>query len=40
MEHLLRLAGLGPWNVFGEYDLGELTADSERMIFVAGRGER
>ncbi len=40
MEYLLHLAGLQVLDVFGDYDLGELTHDSERMIFIAGRGTR
>ncbi len=39
MEYLLHLAGLRLLDVFGDYDLGELTHESERMIFVAG-GDR
>jgi SAM-dependent methyltransferase len=37
MEHLLTLAGLALADVYGDYDLGPLTADSERMIVVARR---
>ncbi len=35
MEYLLRLAGLAPLEVYGDYDLGPLTSESERMIFIA-----
>jgi SAM-dependent methyltransferase len=34
-EHLLTLAGLACTDVYGDYELGPLTADSERMIVVA-----
>ncbi|MCA9825621.1 MAG: class I SAM-dependent methyltransferase [Dehalococcoidia bacterium] len=40
MEYLLHLAGLRLLDVFGDYELGELTHESERMIFVAVRAER
>lgn len=39
MGCLLRLAGLVPLDAFGDYDLGPLTNDSERMIFTARRSE-
>lgn len=35
MEYLLRFAGLALSDVYGDYDLGPLTNDSERMIFIA-----
>lgn len=35
MEYLLHLAGLALVDVYGDYELGPLTNDSERMIFVA-----
>ncbi|KAA0237886.1 MAG: class I SAM-dependent methyltransferase [Dehalococcoidia bacterium] len=38
-ECLLRLAGLVPVDVYGDYDLGPLTNDSERMIITARRSE-
>ena len=34
-EHLLRRAGLALVDVYGDYDLGPLTNDSERMILLA-----
>jgi SAM-dependent methyltransferase len=37
MEHLLTLAGLPLADVYGDYDLGPLTTESERMIVVARR---
>jgi SAM-dependent methyltransferase len=37
MEHLLALTGLACTGVYGDYELGPLTADSERMIVVARR---
>jgi len=37
MEYLLHLAGLVLVDVYGDYDLGPLTNDSERMIVVARR---
>ena len=37
MEYLVRLAGLQLLDVYGDYDLGPLTNDSERMIFTARR---
>ncbi|MGH2632312.1 MAG: class I SAM-dependent methyltransferase [Tepidiformaceae bacterium] len=39
MEYLLALAGLAQLDVYGDYDLGPLTNDSERMIIVARRVE-
>ena len=37
MEYLLALGGLALQGVYGDYDLGELTNDSERMIAIATR---
>ena len=37
IEYLLRLAGLAQQDVYGDYDLGPLTNDSERMIVIARR---
>ena len=37
MEYLLHLAGLVLVDVYGDYDLGPLTNDSERMVVVARR---
>lgn len=37
IEYLLHLAGLVLVDVYGDYDLGPLTNDSERMIVVARR---
>lgn len=37
MEYLLRLAGLAQSDVYGDYDLGPLTNESERMIVIARR---
>lgn len=37
MEYLLHLAGLALVDVYGDYELGPLTNDSERMIFIARR---
>jgi len=37
MEYLLHLAGLALLDVYGDYDLGPLTNESERMIVVARR---
>ena len=37
VEYLLRLAGLQLSGVYGDYDLGPLTNDSDRMIVVAMR---
>jgi SAM-dependent methyltransferase len=37
MEYLLRAGGLAPLDVYGDYELGPLTNDSERMIFVSRR---
>ncbi len=37
--YLLEQAGLAPVDVYGDYDLGPLTNDSERMIVIAGRAE-
>lgn len=39
IEYLLRLAGLVVNDVYGDYDLGPLTNDSERMIVLARRSE-
>jgi SAM-dependent methyltransferase len=39
MEHLLQLAGLVQLDVFGDYELGPLTSESNRMIFTARRAE-
>lgn len=39
MEHLLSLAGLTLADVFGDYDLGPLTNESERMVVIARRNE-
>lgn len=39
MEYLVHLAGLNLLDVFGDYELGELTAGSERMIFAIGRDD-
>jgi SAM-dependent methyltransferase len=39
MEYLLALAGLAQVDVYGDYDLGPLTNDSERMIVIARRKE-
>jgi SAM-dependent methyltransferase len=36
-EHLLEIAGLVVTGVYGDYDLGPLTNESERMIVVARR---
>jgi SAM-dependent methyltransferase len=36
-EHLLRSEGFSIRNVYGNYDLGDYTASSSRMIFVAER---
>ncbi|MBI2766848.1 MAG: methyltransferase domain-containing protein [Chloroflexi bacterium] len=36
-EYLLRLAGLAVADVYGDYDIGPLTNDSERMIITARR---
>lgn len=36
-EYLLTLAGLSVVDVYGDYELGPLTNDSERMIFIARR---
>jgi len=35
LEYLLRLSGLMQLDVFGDYDLGPLTSNSERMIVTA-----
>jgi SAM-dependent methyltransferase len=37
MEYLLHLGGLALLDVYGDYDLGPLTNDSERMIVTARR---
>jgi SAM-dependent methyltransferase len=37
MEYLLHLAGLKLQDVYGDYELGPLTNDSERMILIARR---
>jgi hypothetical protein len=39
MEYLAHKAGLQLLDVAGDYDLGPLTHDSHRMIFVFGRSE-
>lgn len=39
LEYLLRLAGLAVLDTYGDYDLGPLTNDSERMIVTARRIE-
>lgn len=39
MELLLSLAGLALLDVYGDYDLGPLTNESERMIVIARRQE-
>lgn len=39
LEYLLREAGLRLLDVYGDYDLGELTNESERMIFTAMRAQ-
>ena len=36
-EYLFRLAGLARADIYGDYELGPLTNDSERMILVARR---
>ncbi len=36
-EYLLDLAGLALVDMYGDYDLGPLTSDSERMIAIARR---
>ena len=36
-EHLLHMAGLAHADVYGDYELGPMTNDSERMILVARR---
>lgn len=37
MEYLLRLGGLAQSDIYGDYDLGPLTNESERMIVIARR---
>ncbi|GAB4323670.1 MAG: class I SAM-dependent methyltransferase [Dehalococcoidia bacterium] len=37
MEYLLHLSGLSLLDVYGDYDLGPLTNDSERMILISRR---
>ncbi len=37
MEYLLRLAGLAQQDIYGDYDLGPLSNESERMIVIARR---
>ncbi len=37
IEYLLDLAGLALVDMYGDYDLGPLTNDSERMIAIARR---
>ena len=37
MELLLSIAGLALLDVYGDYDLGPLTNESERMIVIARR---
>lgn len=39
LEYLLRLAGLVQLDVYGDYDLGPLTSNSERMIVTARRAQ-
>ena len=39
IEYLFALAGLAQLDVYGDYDLGPLTNDSERMIAIARRTE-
>ncbi len=39
LEYLLGRAGLAQLDVYGDYDLGSLTNDSERMIVLARRTE-
>jgi len=39
MEYLLHLAGMALLDVYGDYDLGALDNESERMIFIARRQE-
>jgi len=39
MEYLLNMAGLAQLDVYGDYELGPLTSDSERMIVIARRQE-
>ncbi|MBI5948511.1 MAG: class I SAM-dependent methyltransferase [Chloroflexi bacterium] len=38
-EYLLAMAGLAQVDVYGDYELGPLTNDSERMIVIARRAE-
>jgi len=38
-EYLLAMAGLALGDVYGDYELGPLTNDSERMIVIARRAE-
>lgn len=37
LEYLLGMAGLALAGMYGDYDLGPLTNDSERMIAIARR---
>lgn len=37
LEYLLHIAGLAQLDVYGDYELGPLTNDSERMIVIARR---
>ncbi len=37
LEYLLRMASLAQADIYGDYDLGPLTNDSERMIVIARR---
>ena len=37
LEYLLDAAGLAQVDVYGDYDLGPLTTESERMIVIARR---
>jgi hypothetical protein len=37
MEYLLSIAGLAQTDVYGDYELGPLTNESERMIVIARR---
>jgi SAM-dependent methyltransferase len=37
MEYLIHMAGLALLDVYGDYELGPLTGDSQRMLFIARR---
>lgn len=39
IEYLLSIAGLALVDVYGDYDLGAFTSDSERMIVIARRAQ-